>query len=65
MWRCFHCDRVFTDPADAEEHFGSRQHDAPLCTADQFELVETRKERDMYADINIRLRAKIGNGDTY
>lgn len=54
-WRCFHCDTVFTDRDKAEEHFGTRQHDAPLCAADQFELVATRKERDEYADMRAKL----------
>lgn len=57
-WVCFHCDAAFTDRARAEEHFGTRQSDAPLCIADQFELVSARKERDEYADIRARALGK-------
>lgn len=24
-WRCFHCDKVFTDPLDARQHFGAEK----------------------------------------
>lgn len=58
-WRCFHCDEVFSDREVAERHFGTRQYDAPLCAADQFELVETRKERDKYGDIKAQLTGEI------
>jgi hypothetical protein len=30
-WRCFHCDEVFTDRAEAHEHFGDHPDDSPLC----------------------------------
>jgi hypothetical protein len=30
-WRCFHCDEVFTDKAEAHEHFGDYPDDNPLC----------------------------------
>lgn len=30
-WRCFHCDDVFTDRAEAKEHFGDYRDDSPLC----------------------------------
>jgi hypothetical protein len=30
-WRCFHCDEVFTDKAEAREHFGETLDDDPLC----------------------------------
>jgi len=31
QWRCFHCDEVFTDKAEAQEHFGEYLDDSPLC----------------------------------
>lgn len=24
-WRCFHCDKVFTNPIDAKQHFGAEK----------------------------------------
>lgn len=36
-WRCFHCNEIFTDPKEAEEHFGERsemlllQGARPVC----------------------------------
>jgi len=60
-WRCFHCDEVFPDRAAAEDHFGTRQSDAPLCAADLRELVAARKERDEYADIRARLLGRLNN----
>ena len=33
-WRCFHCEKVFNDRADAAEHFGPSEHDQPICQMD-------------------------------
>jgi len=30
-WECFHCGEVFTDRAEATEHFGSDEHKVPAC----------------------------------
>ncbi len=30
-WRCFHCGEVFTDAAQAEEHFGKKSYRVPQC----------------------------------
>lgn len=30
-WRCFHCDEVFTDRQQAEDHFGSGEHCEAAC----------------------------------
>ncbi len=30
-WRCFHCDEVFTDKAEAREHFGATLYRDPAC----------------------------------
>lgn len=30
-WRCFHCQEVFTDPDEAEAHFGPDMLDEPIC----------------------------------
>jgi uncharacterized C2H2 Zn-finger protein len=31
VWRCFHCDQVFTDAKKAQEHFGKREDERPKC----------------------------------
>jgi len=58
-WRCFHCDDVFTDRAEALEHFGETMDDDPLCKikADEDglagEVRRLQKELDeAYADRN-------------
>lgn len=36
VWRCYHCDEVFTDYAKAEEHFGPRdKNPRPACQTPQ------------------------------
>lgn len=30
-WRCFHCDEVFTDKAEARDHFGADETATPAC----------------------------------
>lgn len=37
VWRCFHCDEVFTDRASALEHFGASQLSDPACKIDAAE----------------------------
>lgn len=34
QWRCFHCDEVFTDRADAADHFGTSELQRPACQID-------------------------------
>lgn len=31
VWRCFHCDAVFTDAEKAQEHFGNREAIVHCC----------------------------------
>lgn len=31
VWRCFHCDEVFTDSEKAAFHFGQREKARPIC----------------------------------
>jgi len=31
VWRCFHCNAIFTDPVEAEQHFGRNPHETPKC----------------------------------
>jgi hypothetical protein len=60
-WRCYHCDIVFGDGHSAERHFGTRQHDAPLCRADKEDLKFARLQRDEYGDTNVVLRGQIND----
>lgn len=41
-WRCFHCDEVFTDVAEARLHFGEYEMQEPIClvTAERYREVE-------------------------
>lgn len=34
-WKCFHCDKVFTDQKIAEEHFGVAEHSIAKCLTDR------------------------------
>lgn len=42
IWRCFHCDEVFTDPKEAVTHFGSVQGAVAVCAikADEIRHME-------------------------
>ena len=31
VWRCYHCNAVFTDHADAEVHFGKSENEVARC----------------------------------
>lgn len=50
VWRCFHCDEVFTTREAAADHFGAGDYEAetPLCieaaTTEQKELIRTNRE---------------------
>jgi phage terminase large subunit GpA-like protein len=44
-WRCFHCDEVFTDKAEAEQHFGYEEgmaQSVPVCLLTKEEIAELR-----------------------
>jgi hypothetical protein len=54
-WRCFHCDEVFTDKAEAQEHFGlERDASTPAC---QLTVSEVRELRAL-EQVNAELRAE-------
>jgi hypothetical protein len=50
VWRCFHCDEVFTDHESAADHFGDGDYEdeTPLCivaaTTEQKQLILTNRE---------------------
>lgn len=57
-WRCFHCDEVFTDPADARRHFGSDPLSMSACTISDTSLLEQLRHAE---ELNTTLfRQKLG-----
>lgn len=42
-WRCFHCDEVFTDKAEAREHFGSDEWTTPACRLSADDVTRLRQ----------------------
>lgn len=69
-WRCFHCDFVTTDPAEAQAHFGDRddaEEFKPICKwwarMDDAErrdaLQETLKQLHERDDEVMRLQTKV------
>ncbi|HEM8998852.1 TPA: hypothetical protein U2T46_000887 [Burkholderia cenocepacia] len=47
IWRCFHCDEVFTDQESAALHFGTSERQSPACSIDVTEY--RAMERRMHA----------------
>jgi DNA polymerase III subunit epsilon len=52
IWRCFHCDEVFTTVAAAREHFGDRQMAEPACQINvaKYREMEALHERALAED---------------
>lgn len=59
VWRCFHCDEAFVDPAEAALHFGTRIHDEPACRVDAAQLRELERQLDRYRDEDTDLHREI------
>jgi len=65
VWRCFHCDEMFTDVNAAREHFGSSLAQEPACQIDvaEYRAMEERVRRcneedsDLHREIH-RLHAQ-------
>lgn len=47
-WRCFHCDEVFTDFAEAELHFGRSEYHTPVCQIDATQLRDLERQLHSY-----------------
>lgn len=66
-WRCFFCDFITTDRAEAEAHFGDADEAEPLCkwwtsaTEDQrlATLQGIQQELNAERDLNARLQTKV------
>ena len=58
-WRCFHCCEVFTDPAEAALHFGTRIYDAPACQVDVAKLRDLERQLDRYREEDTDLHREI------
>ncbi len=54
-WRCFHCDEVFTDEAEAREHFGADESKVPAC---RLSVSDVRQLRALEA-LNAKLRREV------
>jgi hypothetical protein len=50
-WRCFHCDEVFTDKAEAREHFGDYIDDSPLCLIKGEDGGLAKRVRELEAEV--------------
>lgn len=49
-WACFHCGEVFTDPDEAETHFGTWSSDVPACKETDIAPVLIHRARQAEAD---------------
>jgi len=47
VWRCFHCDEVFTDHGSAREHFGEYVDSTPACKLAESEGGLVQRIRDL------------------
>lgn len=62
-WRCFQCDKVFTDRSSAEGHFGMWPHHSPACMAgESFQTLKTAYN-NLEADYHALKRALQPSGD--
>lgn len=58
-WRCFHCDEIFADAAEAALHFGPRIYSDPACHADAEHLRELERQLDRYREEDTDLHREI------
>jgi hypothetical protein len=49
-WRCFHCDELFTEEAEAREHFGTDESKTPAC---RLPAGDVRHIRDLEAGVDL------------
>ena len=49
-WRCFHCDEQFTDPQEAELHFGINETREPACHIGITAIRQMQHDLDRYRD---------------
>jgi len=45
VWRCFHCNAIFTDEEKAAEHFGDSSSELPLCSRSIISLLHSTIRR--------------------
>lgn len=54
-WRCFHCDEVFTDRTEAEEHFGTCETRVPACRLGSEDVKQLRALEALNAKLHREL----------
>lgn len=67
-WRCFHCDEVFFDSAEAAKHFGEIRiaygvciHDEAACQVDIAKYREMQKQLERYRNEDTDLHRQIAS----
>ena len=58
-WKCFHCNEVFTDPKEAEEHFGKSEAVTTICKRDAYYIREIERQIDLYREEDTVLHRQI------
>lgn len=58
-WRCFHCDEVFKDFAEAELHFGTSCYDVPICQITAAEVRGMELQLRRYSEEDTDLHREI------
>jgi hypothetical protein len=53
LWRCFHCNDVFTDRAAAAEHFGDNLQGDPACKLNAMEGGLLKLVRDQERELQV------------
>lgn len=58
-WRCFHCDEIFVDAAEATLHFGPRIYSDAACRVNSEHLRELERQLDGYREEDTDLHRQI------
>jgi hypothetical protein len=58
-WRCFHCDEIFTDFAEAEMHFGRSCMSNPVCIITAVELRDMENQLNRYREEDTQLHREL------
>jgi hypothetical protein len=60
-WRCFHCDAIFTDEAEALLHFGSREYHDAACTVSPEKVRDLKRQLLSYREEDTDLHRQIAS----
>lgn len=64
VWRCFHCDEVFTDAEAARLHFGPTSQHKPACQLDVKYLRQLETELERYRAEDTDLHRQLAQQQT-